>query len=83
MDSPALSTHFSHLRGKQSIAALFLSAVGRFKEAMRAVLILSSTEIVFPEHVLSHVKTSNNHMGYYGDQKFITVLTTASQWTTY
>jgi hypothetical protein len=42
MESPALSTHFSHLRGKRSIVALFLSTDGRFKEAVTAMLILSS-----------------------------------------
>jgi hypothetical protein len=46
--SLALFAHFSHLCGKQSIAALYLSVLRWCKVAMTAVLISSSDSNHFP-----------------------------------
>ena len=60
--SPALSTHFFHLCGKQSITALHSSLLRWCKEAVTAVLIMSSNSNCIPRRCSKQVQTISNHM---------------------
>ena len=61
MQSLALFAHFSHLCGKRSIAALYLSKLRWCKDVIMAVLISSSDSNHFPRRSLAHVQITINH----------------------
>lgn len=60
--SPALSTNFFYLSGKRSITALHSFLLRWCKEAVSAVLIMSSNSNCIPWRCSKQVQTISNHM---------------------